>query len=477
VANAQGYAAGNSGWAQEISLDVEWAHAVAPGAHILLVEAASSSYADLFGAVNYAANHNASVVSMSWGGSEFSWETSFDAAFSNPHVTFVASSGDKGSVVSYPAASPYVLGVGGTSLNVDSSGNYLGETAWSDSGGGTSAYESKPSYQKSVETGSRSTPDVSFNANPNTGVAVYDSFAGGGGWGQYGGTSAGAPQWAALIAIADQLRAADGKASLGGASQVLPTLYKLQSTGFHDVVSGNTAQVAGTGFSLVTGLGSPIVPKVVSALVNATLPAAVTPAASATKSSSGKSGTSPIALAAFSATATPQLVLYPPPAHTNPQVATVNTSSSAVVVSIPAKSSTPVSVTEESGGGENGVPADTDAISDPNLNDSQPASIPAAGDESFVVQVGPMNASSAGLFTAANWREDSAAYFADQEQTVSALPGLQAAVEDVASDPDAKLSVAGVVLMLGAFGGTLESTKKAAIERSRNINRRRKNKG
>jgi hypothetical protein len=464
VANPQGYTASNSGWAQEISLDVEWAHAIAPAAHILLVEAASSNYANLFGAVDYAANHNSSVVSMSWGGSEFSWETSYDSTFQHARVTFVASAGDAGSVVSYPAASPYVLGVGGTSLNVDSSGNYLGETGWSQSGGGTSVYESKPSYQSGVEPGThfRSTPDVSFDANPNTGVAVYDSFAGAGGWGQYGGTSAGAPQWAALVAIADQLRVADGQARLNGATQVLPTLYKLQATGFHDV-----ANSAGPRFDLVTGLGSPVVSRVISALVNTTLPSAATVAASTAKSNGGKSGTSPIvAFAAFSATATPPLVLYPSPVPTAPPPVTGSAGPAAVAVPVPSKISASVSQTQESGGGDNGLPADIDLVPDPDGNNSQQDVAQAANGVSLAPLAGPMNAPRAGTFTVAGWREESAAYFADRVPTEAANPDVQPVFESDAVNTDARLSFAAVVLMLGAFSRSSARTKESRTEHS-----------
>ena len=141
-------------WGLEISLDVEWAHAMAPGANILLVEANSSSYQDLMTAVNYARNQpGVSVVSMSWGSSEWSGESYYDSDFTTPAghegVTFVASSGDNGSV-EYPSVSPYVLAVGGTELTTDSAGDYLGETAWSGSGGGISTVETQPGYQRTL---------------------------------------------------------------------------------------------------------------------------------------------------------------------------------------------------------------------------------------------------------------------------------------------------------------------------------------
>jgi len=206
----------NSGWALETSLDVEWAHSVAPGASIVLVEASSATFSGLFSAVSYASQQTgASVVSMSWGTPEFLGESTYDSIFNTPGVTFVAASGDSGawSGPMYPAVSPYVLAVGGTSLqNLDANGDYPGtgpngEVAWSGSGGGISQVESEPSYQDGVQsTGQRTSPDVSFNANPNTGVAVYDSVpfsSGQSGWFQVGGTSAGTPAWAGLVAIAE----------------------------------------------------------------------------------------------------------------------------------------------------------------------------------------------------------------------------------------------------------------------------------
>ena len=157
---------------------------------------------------------------MSWGGGEFSSESRYDSYFTTPSghggVTFVASSGDSGSPVGYPAISPNVLSVGGTTLNLNSQGGYSSESGWSGSGGGISAYESQPSYQKGVVTQStiyRTNPDVAYDADPNTGFPVYDSYnnPASSPWGQWGGTSDAAPQWAALIAIADQGRALAGK--------------------------------------------------------------------------------------------------------------------------------------------------------------------------------------------------------------------------------------------------------------------------
>jgi len=147
----------NSGWALETSLDVEWAHSVAPGASIVLVEASSATLSGLFSAVSYASQQTgASVVSMSWGTPEFLGESTYDSIFNTPGVTFVAASGDSGawSGPMYPAVSPYVLAVGGTSLqNLDANGDYPGtgpngEVAWSGSGGGIKKKEREKEKKK-----------------------------------------------------------------------------------------------------------------------------------------------------------------------------------------------------------------------------------------------------------------------------------------------------------------------------------------
>ncbi len=263
-------------WAVEISLDVEWVHAIAPGANILLVEANSSSYTNLLTAVDYARNYaGVSVVSMSWGGSESSTEvTSYDAHFQTPTghigVTFVASTGDSGEPGGYPAYSPNVVAVGGTQLTL-SGNNYVSETGWSGSGGGISQYETQPSYQKGIVTQSttqRTIPDVSFDASPSSGVAVYDSWDYGSStpWAQIGGTSFSAPAWGAIIAIADQGRTIAGIGTLDGPSQTLPDLYALSASDFHDITTGSNGFAAGVGYDLVTGRGSPIANLVVADL-------------------------------------------------------------------------------------------------------------------------------------------------------------------------------------------------------------------
>ena len=263
----------DSGWAMEIALDVEWAHAIAPDANIVLVEANTSSVTNLLSAVDYARSiASVSVISMSWGSSEFMSESSYDYHFTTPAghqgITFVASSGDAGAPAEWPAVSPNVLAVGGTTLSVSSNGTYQSETAWSDSGGGYSKYEAEPSYQSGVQNSkTRSNPDVAYNANPSSGFAVYDTVASSGktGWFEVGGTSAGAPQWAALVAIADQGRALAGKATLANAQ--VP-IYSLSTSDFHDVTSGSNGYSAAKGYDLVTGRGSPVANAVVRDLVS-----------------------------------------------------------------------------------------------------------------------------------------------------------------------------------------------------------------
>ena len=131
-----GQPAANANWALEIALDVEWAHAIAPKAAIVLVETPTNSLANLLAGVDVAVRNGASAVSMSWTVAEFSGENSYDNHFTASGVTFFAAAGDSGTGVAYPAASPDVVGVGGTSLHLNSSGDYQSETAWSSSGGG-----------------------------------------------------------------------------------------------------------------------------------------------------------------------------------------------------------------------------------------------------------------------------------------------------------------------------------------------------
>ncbi len=302
------------GWALETSLDVEWAHAIAPQANILLVEAGNqnlSGSGSLLTAVQYAASQKGVVaVSMSWGQNEFSTESSYDSYFippsTNPGVVFVAASGDNGAYNGpiYPATSPYVLAVGGTTLSTTSTSSggavYGSESAWSGSGGGAAAYEGEPSYQSNqasinntygfpnvynpstgVYSYSRMTPDVAYNADPNSGYAVYDSIPSpayglSGGWTEVGGTSAGSPQWASIIALADQQRIAQGGKALD-TNEVQTTLYNSLSNGnyskiFHDITTGSNGYSAGTGYDIATGLGSPVANTLVPFLAKSTIP-------------------------------------------------------------------------------------------------------------------------------------------------------------------------------------------------------------
>jgi hypothetical protein len=262
------------GWAPEIALDIEAVHAVAPAAAIDLVEANTNSNADLFQAEQTAASlPGVSVVTNSWGGPESAGQYAYDSIMTTPGVTFLASSGDYGGIaklggyISYPASSPNVVSVGGTSLALNSADAWSGETGWSygsdgydghlAGGGGISAYESEPAYQEGVQnTGSRTSPDVSADADPTTGLGVYDPYDFGG-WIEIGGTSLSSPLMAGMIAIANQGRALDGAAPLTGYSQTLPALYSLPSSDFHQITFGDNGNDAGAGYNMVTGLGSP----------------------------------------------------------------------------------------------------------------------------------------------------------------------------------------------------------------------------
>lgn len=257
-----GQVQGDTGWGLEIALDVEWAHALAPKANIVLFEAFDNSYENLLAAVTTAANYaGVGVVSNSWGSGEFTGENGFDSIFTTPdnHVTFVFSSGDSGAPPIYPSVSPNVLAVGGTTLNLKTNAKtglpaYAGESGWHGSGGGPSAIESEPSWQQGVQqTGSRTSPDVAFDANPATGVYVYDTYGYGGAL-QVGGTSFSAPAWGALLTIVNQGRAMQGKGTLGNAQIAV---YSLPATDFHDVKTGSNGYPAHVGYDYVTGLGSP----------------------------------------------------------------------------------------------------------------------------------------------------------------------------------------------------------------------------
>jgi subtilase family serine protease len=230
------YPAKNAGWALEISLDVEIAHAVCPSCKILLVEATTNSFANLLTAEDYAVGH-ATIVSNSWGGGESSSETSNDSHFNHIGTPITFSSGDGGYGVEYPAASQYVTAVGGTTLNLNPDNTYKSESVWSGAGSGCSAYEPKPTWQMDAGCGLRTVADVAADANPNTGAAVYDTvrYQGRSGWFQVGGTSLASPIIAAVYALA------------GNAANTNDGSFPYAHTlGLHDVTSGSNGSCGGS---------------------------------------------------------------------------------------------------------------------------------------------------------------------------------------------------------------------------------------
>jgi len=277
----------DASWADEEAMDVEWAHAIAPAANIDVVEVNHTDADDnidtdlLNGARIAGILPNVSVVSMSWhaigpgGDDEDAQELSYDQYFTTPGVTYIVASGDDGGdLFGYPAASPNVIAVGGTSLkNLDAQGDYPGagpdgEIGWSGSGGGVSQFEQhEPAYQLAVQrTGSRTVPDVAFDAYNDTGVCEYDSFgvdSNSLAWTVGNGTSLGTPCWAGLIAIVNQGRVAAGGSTLDSRSQTLPALYSLPPSDFHhdsgDFNNGtdDIGLLDQGRYDYVTGLGTP----------------------------------------------------------------------------------------------------------------------------------------------------------------------------------------------------------------------------
>jgi subtilase family serine protease len=248
----------STSWAGEISLDLDMVSAIAPNAHIILVEASTASMTNLGTAVNTAVKLGAKFVSNSYGGSESSADTGYDSTyFNHPGVAITVSSGDSGYGVQYPAASPNVTAVGGTSLKRDSSARGWSESVWSTSstegaGSGCSAYEPKPSWQTDSGCAKRTVADVSAVADPATGVAVYQTY-GGSGWTVYGGTSVASPLIAAVYADAGTPVAAIPAANIYSHTSAL-----------NDVTTGATASctpsylcAAGTGYDGPTGWGTP----------------------------------------------------------------------------------------------------------------------------------------------------------------------------------------------------------------------------
>ncbi|HVT82368.1 MAG TPA: proprotein convertase P-domain-containing protein [Phycisphaerae bacterium] len=254
-------------WEMEEALDIQWAHAIAPGANIILVEANSNSNTNLMNAaIGWARTQpGVSAISMSFSEGEFSGESSLDSLFTTPAghtgITFFAATGDNGQPSGYPAFSPNVVAVGGTSLTV-SGQNYVAESGWSGSGGSLSTIYTQPSYQSGVVTQSataRANPDIAWLADPNTGVPIYDSYDyAASPWQQFGGTSLATPMWAGLMAVINQGRVLNGLSPLDGRTETLPKLYALPASDFHDITTGNNGFAAGIGFDLVTGRGTPV---------------------------------------------------------------------------------------------------------------------------------------------------------------------------------------------------------------------------
>jgi kumamolisin len=263
VQYASGKKPGNgcsNGWEGEEALDVQWAHAMAPKAKIVLMEAASNSNTDLYAAVdaanNYIKNHGGKgEISMSWGGSEFSGETSDDSHFAQANVVYFASSGDASGLI-YPSASPNVVSAGGTQINRDSSGNYTSQvgttTCGTGCGGGTSKYETRPSYQSAVSSvvgTKRGTPDLASDSSSNSPVYVYDSSCYNS-WLEVWGTSVAAPTLAGVINSAGSFKS--------NTNAELTEVYndRAVTSAYTDIKSGSCAtHSAKSGYDLCTGVG------------------------------------------------------------------------------------------------------------------------------------------------------------------------------------------------------------------------------
>jgi subtilase family serine protease len=250
-------------WNMEAALDIEWAHAMAPNAKIYLVEAASDSDNDLFYAVRVAASLvNVKEVSMSWGGSEESYEAQqFDPIFKATGVVYFASGGDASDQMNYPAASPNVVSCGGTSVNRSSVGAFLSETGWNDTGCGPSVYEPRPTFQNGVLAvvgAKRGVSDMAFDSDPNTGVYVYDTTPvwGESGWWILGGTSVASPSLAGVVNLA----AASGNGFAANTAAEQTRIYGSlgNAKAFRDITSGTDGKYScKTGYDFVTGVGSP----------------------------------------------------------------------------------------------------------------------------------------------------------------------------------------------------------------------------
>jgi subtilase family serine protease len=256
------YPTNDQGWAVEISLDLDMVSAACPHCKILLVEATSNANTNLYAAVDTAARLGATVISNSYGGGESSTETTDESHFNHPGIPITVSSGDSGYGVEFPAASRYVTAVGGTSLSHASNARGWSESVWSGAGSGCSAYEAKQAWQTDTGCARRTVADVSAVADPNTGVAVYDTNCTGlnkllgncfAGWGVVGGTSVSAPFIAAVYGLAGN-----------GASVTYASYPYSHTSSLNDVTSGSNGSCSGSylctgtaGYDGPTGLGTP----------------------------------------------------------------------------------------------------------------------------------------------------------------------------------------------------------------------------
>jgi len=287
----------NGTWAPESKLDVQWAHAIAPLARIVLIEMPNSMSNSILGANALATRMGPGVVSMSFGSAEAGWAPTTEGNFAGAGMTYVAAAGDSGTQVLWPAVSSHVIAVGGTSLNWSGTGTRY-EATWLHSGGGLSAYVTLPAWQNGVTPAGgsnlvrRAVPDVAFNANPSTGQYVALTLPGASAtvWSAYGGTSIAAPQWAGVVAVANAMRAANAKPTLGDFHALLyqniaavPGTY---SASLGDVVDGTNGTCAtcraGTGFDQATGWGTPNSAKLLEALSGSTTTQTTTTSASPT---------------------------------------------------------------------------------------------------------------------------------------------------------------------------------------------------
>nr|WP_315466580.1 S53 family peptidase [uncultured Undibacterium sp.] len=275
----------DAGWATEIALDVQWAHAIAPLARIVVIEAPDASINSMTNAVKLANSMGPGIVSMSFGTNEGNWTNTFDSVFTGTGMTYLAATGDAGAAVEWPSVSSNVLAVGGTSLTYSGSGT-RSEIAWSQTGGGVSAYIATPKYQTSSVPGMgtaarRTVADVALNADPSTGQFIASIPAGSNtvSWISAGGTSLSTPQWAGLIAIANANRLLAAKPLLGAPHAMLygqiASVSGNYSSAFLDITKGSDGScatcTAKAGYDHLTGLGTPNVTSLLNLLSNTTV--------------------------------------------------------------------------------------------------------------------------------------------------------------------------------------------------------------